>query len=300
MLKKLKHKKIISLLLTISMIICVIPLNQATYVYANEEAVNTIYQEGIVYSISLDDSLNLIVNAEGDNGNKATAEIQSNGNFVFETTTDNQTEYYSGVINELSEESLNAQLKDENGRVVESYTSIEELESYNQYEGQLALPLWPGVVITFGQVLSVLIAGGIIIMIGGVAYIVGSTFRTKINELSAEDKNKAKGLYYKAAIKNSNVFIHNDGMKKDKAATYLKASRYNCVYSFTATMAKSVITAMGYTPYSNKWPDGESHEGGKKSGWYYKHYHPKELKGDRQHSFYGSAIMASEFGTNIG
>lgn len=290
--------KRISIVLIICLLFGMIPTSRMV-VHANTEDETIVYQDGIQYEISLDDDMNLIVYVNDERGDCAYSEIDKNGNFIFEREGE---ELFVGEINELSFEEVDVEVKDAEGDIIETYEDISDLDCSDSYEGQASFTLTTGVVITFAQVLSALINAGIVIVVASVAFITGTKFREKVNGLSATDQSKAKSLYYKAEIRDeqdlgSNVFINPKGIKKSAAASYIKASRENSVYSFTAKMAKGVIEAAGYVASGT-----ENHYDSVKARgvWYYDHYHPNGMSKPKPHSFYGTPKPRKNFGGNIG
>lgn len=290
--------KRISIILIFCLIFSTIPTSKV-FAYANTKEDVVVYQDGIKYEISMDDNMNLLVISNDDSSNLVYSEIDNNGNFIFETEG---SACFTGKINELSYETVDVEVMDTDGKLLETYDNIDDLDCSDSYEGQASFTLTTGIVITFAQVLSVLINTGIVIVIASVSYITGTKFREKVNELSATEQAQAKNLYYKAYINGeedngSNVFIAPKGISKTAAASYIKASRSNNVYSFTGKMAKAVIEAAGYIPSVS-----ENHYDSKtaRGSWYYDHYHPNGMSKPKPHAFYGTPRLRKDFGGNIG
>ena len=270
-----------------------------TKAYATTEDDIVIYQDGVEYVFTLDDDMNIIIEAETDAGNQAAACIEQDGDFEFETTSKEGDVLFSGTINELTAQTIDAEVKNDDGQVVATYTDIEQIDAEDSYTGQTELLIAQGITITFEQVLSALISAGIALVVSSLTYIVAAKFISKVNNLSSANRAKAKELYYKAYINkkangDSDVFLHHKGMKITAAANYINAKKTNNVYSFTATTAKAVISKAGHVAVGS-----EIHNSGKTYGRYYRHYHPK-ISGTRPHSFYGTGQMGTLWGGNIG
>lgn len=250
-----------------------------------------IYIDGVKYDISfdIDDGTIKIKGEESDTNLYAEMILDSNQT---EATiiNDGEKEHYNIEIEELSKEGVDVEVYDEKG-VVESFESKEELLE-DKYDGQM---IAIGTTIIIASLIAVVLASTYIIVHNNKTYISVDKFYDSISNAVTKVKREAKEWYYPAWVDTSShkTWILPTKMNKSMAAGLICSNAD--VYSFTNSMAKNVIKAAGYLPYSSETTVGEYHTSNCSKRFVYRHWHKANVKTKKReqrncHSLYGIPI----------
>lgn len=281
-------KKGMSLFLTV-----IILLNATlTSVKANEvETSQKVYVDGVEFSISVNDDMEIVV--DGSSGeNEAHMLLNSCGEAELDISNEaleEEIEEYELKIDNLEYDDVDVEIYQEE-ELVEEYLDLDDIVE-DEYDGQVSIALTGGAVITVGMVLEALLAAALAVVIAGVLYIVITKFYSTVQTASKTKREKAKKLYYPAYIWNGKVAIASKAITKSKAISRVKKGQ--SVYSFSSSMARSIIKQAGYS-YFPTGISGEIDKNRKSGNIYLYHYHKANKKGhvlhDGFHSFYGSPV----------
>ncbi|MCD8125245.1 MAG: hypothetical protein LUE23_09505 [Lachnospiraceae bacterium] len=283
-------KKFLSILLIMT-ILCSICFEQIEIDAASDDdRIETVYIDGIQFDVFINDEFEIEVEGHTDSSD-AYLTIDKNGVGEVEIENDEEiadSEQYDLEIEELSLEDADIEIY-EDGDIVEEITTIDEIIE-DDYNGQASVVINAGgAVITTGLLLEAAVTAGVAVVIGGVVYIVGTTFYEKVNTASKTKSEKAKKYYYKAHIYKGQVLISPNGISKSKAIA--RVQKNLCVYSFTSSMAKQIVVQAGYRCSSAE-IDAKRYKG----HIYFYHFHKASSKGNPLHtggfhSFYGAPVV---------
>lgn len=214
------------------------------YVQEAIELSDSVYVDGIEFNINLDLETGnitvlgntdismgeLILKPDGD----AIVNIENNGI---------ADEYYTLEIESLSKNNVDIDIYDEKGVFVTTYQDYDEIMA-DTYVGQEAIT-W-SLIITGAILLTAVIASECIIYISNVLYIMADKFYNTVSRAVEAVKTRAYNYYYPAYIDSANyiVYISPKGISLTSAANKIAGGGH--VYSFTSSMAKSVINSAGY------------------------------------------------------
>ena len=295
-------KRSMALVLSVACIINTMPIN-AQEMQAESSGVtiedgvleDTVYYDGAESEVNLDiETGNIIVSGES-NGSEGTLSLSGDEAIINIENEHLPDENYVCEVNELSQESVDVNVYDQDGKLVDTYNSYDEIVD-EAYEGQIALTAGQIAIMALGAVL-LYVASVYIIQKSGITYIMADYFTKAIAKAKEAVRTKARSYYYPAVISGSVVYIDPHGVNLNAAAKLVK--RDSSIYSYTATMAKKVITTAGYIPCNSNGVQNASelHNGAKQKGSYqFRHYHRGKMnsrgtisKSSNCHSLYGSA-----------
>lgn len=234
------------------------------------EFVDKVYVDGVEYNVEFDPvEGNLIVSGETDIS-EGTLVLTSSGDATINIENKNQVdESYILEIEELSEDSVDIEVYDENGDLTEYYDEYEQLVE-DGYEGQTAV----SVSLVVGAAVLLCITTSYIIIKSGVVYCIADAFTKAVSKAKTAAKEKARSYYYPAFLKTVNgrtyVYINPQGINVNAAATLVKGGA--SIYSYTAAMARKVLTTAGYVPCSSKGVKNQA-ERHSSPGYQFYHYH---------------------------
>ncbi|MGL5260639.1 MAG: hypothetical protein ACRC7V_11065 [Lachnospiraceae bacterium] len=187
--------------------------------------------------------------------------------------TEEKFDNYSLEIEELSYNDVEVDVVDDDGEVVESFDSPDDVIE-DTYDGQAAVVV---VVtgITVGTLITAILEAAACIAIAGVIY-----YGAKAAVKAIEKSSSKQKYYYKAYIYDKNVFIAiKNSISKASAVSRIKSGLN--VYTYTASLAKSAVTATGLGCSSKDISDLS----GKIRFWHY-HTVPK----NKSHIFFGLPV----------
>lgn len=293
--KEDKDEKFRNLLAVVLVVVLAVNLCLADYRNVKADEGETVYLDGIEFTITYDDDMNMVIKGDAVDS-LSESELILNKDGTATVMIDNEgceQENYSLDIEEMDgENDFEATVFDENIDVVAEYDNYDQLEEdIDAYEGQTAISAGGVVLITIGLTLAVLILWGLAKIISGVVYLVATKFYSAVQSLAKSKRAKAYNYYYPAYIVGKKTFISPSSISTSRAASRIKNGL--CVYSFTSYLARQVVIAAGY----NHWPSGTtgdvtSAKNRKSGGIYFYHYHKATSTGHgTEHSFYGAPII---------
>lgn len=250
----------------------------------------TVYVDGVEFNVSINDNFEIEVEGHSDVSD-AFLLIDENGYGEVEIQNDEDivdSEEYELEIEDFTPNNVDIDVC-EDGDKVQDISSVDEIIE-DTYEGQVSI-VAGGAVISLGMVLEALLTAMLAVIIAGVLYIVVTKFYSKVQAASKTKKQKVKKYYYKAAVWKGQVVVSPKGISKSKAISRVK--RNLSVYSFTASMARAIITQAG-ARCSSPEIDGKRYRG----HIYLWHYHKANAKGHALHtggfhSFYGAPVKGT-------
>lgn len=264
--------------------------NTSVHAATPNNYVKTVYVDGVKFNVSINDNYEIEVAGHTDTSD---AFLLVNQNGIGNLSIDNDSLIAESADYKLDIENLSMTDADvdiyENGIKTDEISSVEEIFEDN-YDGQVSI-VAGGVTITVGMVLEAMVAALLAVVISEVLFIVVTKFYSKVQEAAKEKREKVKKYYFKAAIWNGQVVVAPKAISKSKAVARVKANQ--SIYSFTASMAKSIINQAGYR-YSPAEIDGKRYKG----HVYLWHYHKANKKGHAIHdggfhSFYGAPVVGT-------
>lgn len=250
---------------------------------------DTVYYDGVKYNIEIDaETSDVVVTGETD-GSEGTL-VLSDGEASIEIENDDTAdEFYELAINDLSENNVDVTVYNESGSIVEVYDDFDEIVD-DVYEEQVAAT---SVVLYVLAAALLVITTYYIIVKSGVTYVIADHITKAISKAKSAVKKKARKYYYPAVISKSVVYIDPHGINKNAAALMI-ASNGN-VYSYTSSMASSVITSAGYVPCNEDGIQNAYDLHKRNNTTQFKHYHRGKTnskgtlkKNGKAHSLFGN------------
>ena len=249
---------------------------------------DTVYYDGIEYNVEIDAEMgNVVVTGETDGSEGAL--VLADGEASIEIENDDiADESYELAINDLSENDVDVTVYDESGSVVEAYSDFDEIVD-DVYEEQAAAT---SVILYVLAAALLVVVTYYIIVKSGVTYVIADHITKAIAAAKSAVKKKARKYYYPAIISKGNIYIDPHGINKNAAAARI-ASNAN-VYSYTSSMASSVITSAGYVPCNEAGIQNAYDLHTKKRTIQFMHYHRGKTnskgtlkKNGKAHSLFG-------------
>lgn len=263
------------------------------FVYKWWELVDEIYVDGVEFDVELDPAEeNLIVSGKSDIS-EGVLVLSNSGEATIDIENENQDdESYDLKIEELSEGNIDIEVYDEEGNLTEYYDEYDEIVE-DAYEGQTMTK----VALKIGTAILLYIATSYVVVQSGDTYCLADAFTKAVSNAKTAVKEKARGYYYLAVLKTVNkrtyMYINPKGINVNKAAKMVKSGA--SIYSYTATMARKVLTTAGYIPCSSKGIKNQA-ERHSSAGYQFYHYHAGHTnskgvlaKTGNIHSLYGIA-----------
>lgn len=289
-------RKIVASIVTIALVCTSTPMNvlaSESLSTENAELVDEVYVDGVEFDIEFDPvEGNLIVSGESDIS-EGVLVLTNSGEATIDIENEKQAdESYILEIEELSEDSIDIEVYDDEGELTEYYDEYDELVE-DVYEGQTTMEI----PLIIGAAILLYIATSYVIVNSGSTYCLADAFTKAVSKAKAAVKEKARGYYYPAVLKTVNkrtyVYINPKGINVNKAAKLVKGGA--SIYSYTATMARKVLTTAGYVPCSSKGTKNQA-ERHSSAGYQFYHYHAGHTnskgvlaKTGSIHSLYGTA-----------
>lgn len=291
-----KIRNILTYVMVVVLLSTSVPLNiEASEVAFAEkgEFVDSVFVDGVEYEVQIDPVAgSLIVSGETDTS-EGNLILTNSGDAVIDIDNENSIdETYFLKIENLSENSVDIEVYDEEGTLTEYYDEYSDLIE-DAYDGQTVVE----VSLMIGAAVLLYIATSYVIVKSGVVYCIADAFTKAVSKAETAVRKKSRNYYYPAILKTINkrtyVYVNPKGINVNRAAALVKGGA--SIYSYTSAMARKVLTTAGYIPCSSKGVKNQS-ERHSSAGYQFCHYHAGHTnskgvlaKTGSIHSLYGTA-----------
>lgn len=238
------------------------------------EHIETIYMDGIEYTLEIDTEGNSIISAVFD-GVLTTLELNNEtGEGVVSNSNPTERDEIIVQVNELNENEVSIEIVNEEANQITSINSIEDLLDESYIGQALTLGGW-----ALGAAVAALLAAlakiAITIVVAGITYYALHM---------AADKVK-NGFYYRAYIPPSNskleaIYVNFSSITSSQAINRIKNG--DSTYTFFSSGAKSIVASAGRGVTASE----NHYNTSSKKGVFFSHYHTSTRNG--AHSFYGT------------
>ncbi len=237
MKKKLKIKCIIAIVLSLALLLTSLTTQNKVIAAENINS-QIVYVNGHEICVSVNAETGIITAQSTDTKDDSYLEISNNGDNIVNIfdETEKQYEDYELEIEDFSYTDMDIDVIDDSGNIVESFDNpniiLNEL-----HKSRSAVAIVTG--ITIKTLITAVLKAAACIAVAGVIY-----YGAKAAVKAISKSSSKKRYYYKAYIYNKNVFISiKSGISKASAIKLIKSGKN--VYTYTASLAKSVVTATG-------------------------------------------------------
>ena len=292
-------KRRLSFLIVSALLVNLIsPMTKMANAANNLIFLETVYVDGMEFTVSLDYENEQIVILGENDGQNAEMILQYDGQADIQLCDEKgNIQKYEADIENLNRDDVDVEVYEDN-KVIEEYDDYEELIE-DVYEGEGAISLTFTLVV--GIVFCAVVAATAVKVCEGVAKVLAHVFYNKIEATKSSTRKEAEDEYYPAYVDSNThtVYVVPNGITKDQASALLKKNLD--VYSFDASHARRAITNIG-SKYKAVNSQGQMQP---ECHWYknkynYKHFHKgiSDGKGGYKktgsaHSLYGAPNYVS-------
>lgn len=255
--------KLVSLVLVVALM-----LQTVAFASGINKDIKTVFVDGIKYqaridenftltlkSIGLDENLELVINPDSTGTIKGIHELGEN-------------ETADVVINELTSDYVDVEIKSKNRAVKRIQGNLDVLETNNG--GRTAVGT-AGMIVLGEAAIKALLAAGM-------ATTVGTVLCYAVTEIKSQVK-KEKGYYYKAYLLDGILYINPKGIDVNAAAVVIKSR--DDIYTYDGNLAYKAIRAASIGAVG---PENH-YEYSKYNEQFFDHYHTADRNG--AHAFFG-------------